>query len=428
MSDWCAAFAKARGLEYHQDALNNIIIIKEAAPGYEGAEPVILQGHLDMVCEKEPGCQKDLEREGLDLEADGDFVTARGTTLGGDDGIAVAMALALLDARDLPHPRLEVVLTVDEEVGMLGAAALDGVPPAGQDPHQPGLGGGGGVHRQLRRGQPDRVHPPCKAGALFGSCADGLGGRPDGGTLGDGDPPGPGQRKRPSGPLSAAVSARTELRLGEAAGGQQGQRHPHREPGPDRGIRRGGGPGRPRGAGGRPAAGAPDHRPGAVPPRAEASHWEGSPMDRTSTERVVCLLTCLPNGVQAMSGDIPGLVQTSLNLGILTTGVEELRACFSVRSSLGSQKEALKDRLTCLTQALGGRTQYSGDYPAWEYKEDSLLRDRMVQVFREQYAASPRWRPSTPGWSAACWRGRFRAWTACPSAPTCWRSTPPGSG
>ena len=132
VSGWCAGFAKARGLEYHQDALNNIIIIKEAAPGYEGAEPVILQGHLDMVCEKEPGCFKDLEREGLDLEADGDFVTARGTTLGGDDGIAVAMALALLDARDIPHPRLEVVLTVDEEVGMLGAAALDVAPLRGK--------------------------------------------------------------------------------------------------------------------------------------------------------------------------------------------------------------------------------------------------------------------------------------------------------
>ena len=122
---------------------SRIIIIKEAAPGYEGAEPVILQGHLDMVCEKEPGCPKDLEREGLDLEVDGDFVTARGTTLGGDDGIAVAMALALLDAQDIHHPRLEVVLTAGR------------VPPAGQDPHQSGLGGGGGVHRQLRRGKPD---------------------------------------------------------------------------------------------------------------------------------------------------------------------------------------------------------------------------------------------------------------------------------
>lgn len=115
-----------------------------------------------------------------------------------------------------------------------------------------------------------------------------------------------------------------------------------------------------------------------------------TPMDWASTERAVCMLTCLPNGVQAMSMEIHGLVQTSLNLGILTTEAEELRACFSVRSSLGSQKEALKDRLTCLTQALGGRTQYFGDYPAWEYKEDSLLRDRMVQVFREQYGREPK--------------------------------------
>ena len=115
-----------------------------------------------------------------------------------------------------------------------------------------------------------------------------------------------------------------------------------------------------------------------------------TPMDRASTEKALCMLTCLPNGIQAMSMDIPGLVQTSLNLGILTTGAEELRACFSVRSSLGSQKEALKDRLTCLTQALGGRTQYSGDYPAWEYREESPLRDRMVQVFREQYGRAPK--------------------------------------
>ncbi|WP_346668416.1 hypothetical protein [uncultured Subdoligranulum sp.] len=93
VSDWCADFARARGLEYHQDSDNNIIIIKEATPGYEQAEPMILQGHLDMVCEKEPDCSKDMAKEGLDLEVDGDFVSARGTTLGGDDGIAVAMAL-----------------------------------------------------------------------------------------------------------------------------------------------------------------------------------------------------------------------------------------------------------------------------------------------------------------------------------------------
>lgn len=115
VSDWCADFARARGLEYHQDSDNNIII-KEATPGYEQAEPMILQGHLDMACEKEPDCSKDMAKEGLDLEVDGDFVSARGTTLGGDDGIAVAMALAVLDSNDLPHPRLEAVFTVDERL------------------------------------------------------------------------------------------------------------------------------------------------------------------------------------------------------------------------------------------------------------------------------------------------------------------------
>ena len=113
-------------------------------------------------------------------------------------------------------------------------------------------------------------------------------------------------------------------------------------------------------------------------------------MDAESTRRAVCMLTCLPNGVQAMSGEIPGLVQTSLNLGILETAAEALSACFSVRSALGSQKEALKDRLACLMEELGGTVEYSGDYPAWEYREESPLRERMVQVFREQYGREPR--------------------------------------
>ena len=85
-----------------------------------------------MVCEKEPGCPKDMDREGLDLLVEGDFVTARGTTLGSDDGIAVAMALAILDANDIPHHRLEAVFTVDEEIGMLGAVAMDVSPLQGR--------------------------------------------------------------------------------------------------------------------------------------------------------------------------------------------------------------------------------------------------------------------------------------------------------
>ena len=125
ISDYLVRFAAEHQLRCIQDAHNNVIIFAPGTPGYESAAPVILQGHMDMVCETAPDCTKDMAREGLDLFVDGDTIGARGTTLGGDDGIAVAMALAILAAGDIPHPPLEVVITVDEETGMLGAAALD---------------------------------------------------------------------------------------------------------------------------------------------------------------------------------------------------------------------------------------------------------------------------------------------------------------
>ena len=132
ISDWCVAFGEKLGLEHYQDEANNVILIAPATPGYEDAPAVILQGHVDMVCEKEAGCAKDMDKEGLDLFVDGDLVGAKGTTLGGDDGIAVAMALAVLEDTTLQHPRLEVVLTTDEEIGMLGAAVLDVTPLQGR--------------------------------------------------------------------------------------------------------------------------------------------------------------------------------------------------------------------------------------------------------------------------------------------------------
>ena len=100
ISDYLVAFAKEHGLKVLQDDLNNVIIVKESSAGYEDAEPIIIQGHMDMVCEKENDCEIDFEKEGLRLYVDGDFVKAKGTTLGGDDGIAVAYALALLEADD----------------------------------------------------------------------------------------------------------------------------------------------------------------------------------------------------------------------------------------------------------------------------------------------------------------------------------------
>ena len=124
--------------------------------------------------------------------------------------------------------------------------------------------------------------------------------------------------------------------------------------------------------------------------RSDAARPQQLPMDEASTQRAVCMLCCLPNGVQAMSRDIPGLVQTSLNLGILTTDANTVQASFCVRSSVATQKEMLVARLRCLMAQLGGTVTVSGDYPAWEYRKDSPLRERMVAVFREQYGRDPK--------------------------------------
>ena len=115
-----------------------------------------------------------------------------------------------------------------------------------------------------------------------------------------------------------------------------------------------------------------------------------TPMDWASTERAVCMLTCLPNGIQAMSADMPGLVQTSLNLGILTTGDDAVHASFSVRSSVATQKQMLIQRLRSLMERLGGSVSTHGEYPGWEYMPQSPLRDLMVQVFTDQYGYAPK--------------------------------------
>ena len=125
ISDLCVDFAKELGLKYRQEPCNNVVIWKPASPGHESAEPIILQGHIDMVCAKTDDCTKDMTREGLDLMTDGEWIWADKTSLGGDNCIAVAMILAILADDTLVHPPIEAVFTVDEEVGMDGAFALD---------------------------------------------------------------------------------------------------------------------------------------------------------------------------------------------------------------------------------------------------------------------------------------------------------------
>ena len=388
ISNYLVKFAAERGLEYYQDAAENVIIIKPATPGYEKAEPVIIQGHMDMVCEKATDCTKDMASEGLDLAVDGDYVFARGTTLGGDDGIAVAMGLALLDSDDLAHPRLEVVITTDEETGMDGAAALDASVLQGRrmlniDSEDEGIftvscAGGAMVKTVLP------VKQEYFTGTAVTIVVDGLAGGHSGVEIHKGR----GNADMLLGRVLYAAAKKTPLRIVSVEGGSKDNAIPSAAKAvvctEDTAALR------------QACA-----EMGAVL-RAEYAVTDpgvrvsvidsgtGVAMDEESTRRIIAFLTCAPNGMQVMSPDIEGLVQTSLNLGVLYTEEEQVVTRFCVRSSVDSQKTMLIHRLECLAHQLGGRIEVSGVYPGWAYRQNSPLRDLMTAVFTEQYGSEPK--------------------------------------
>lgn len=388
ISDYLVSFAEKRGLRCVQDKLNNVIIFKNGSPGYENAKPVIIQGHMDMVCEKTADCSKDMTREGLDLAVEGDMIYARGTTLGGDDGIAVAMALAVLDADDLAHPPIEAVFTVDEEIGMLGAAGMDMSMLRGRrllniDSEDEGIFtvscAGGSVATctlPVRRGD--------YSGEALRITVEGL----QGGHSGVEIDKGRANANMLMGRVLYAIKQSTPMRLICVDGG-----------GKDNAIAL--------------RTVAQVMVKSAEKARAVCAEVEAAlraeyavtdpgvricvaeseaavAMDGSSTERVICMLMNVPHGVQAMSADIEGLVQTSLNMGILTTDSMQVQAVFSVRSSVESQKKMLWDRLRSLMTMLGGSVSITGDYPGWAYRQNSPLRELMTQVFAEQYGYAPR--------------------------------------
>lgn len=388
ISDYLVGFAKERGLEHYQDELNNVIIIAPATPGYEEAAPVIIQGHMDMVCEKAPDCTKDMAVDGLDLAVAGDTVFARGTTLGGDDGIAVAMALAVIDDASLAHPRIEAVITVDEETGMDGAFGIDLSPLKGRaliniDSEEEGIftvSCAGGAHVEC--------HIPSAHESFEGTALDiaieGL----LGGHSGTEIDKGRANANMLMGRLLYTLGQKAEYRLVSVHGGLKDNAIPTASyacivTADEAAVRA--------------VCADMEQRflseytttDSGITVSVTAASPSAIAMDKSGTERAVCFLTCAPCGIEAMSADIAGLVQTSLNLGILTSDERGICASFSVRSSVASQKEMLIDRLRCLSEQLGGSVELSGDYPGWAYRKESPLRELMTEVFTEQYGHAP---------------------------------------
>jgi len=388
ISDYLVSFAKAHEIRYIQDPLNNVILFAEGTCGYEEHPPVILQGHMDMVCEKDADCPIDMDTEGLEIAHDDTCVYAKGTTLGGDDGIAVAFALALLADKTIPHPPLEVIITVDEETGMYGAAGIDlsmlkGRTLINLDSEDEGI-----FTVACAGGARATITLPVERRAVYGPCVkltvDGLQGGHSGVEI---------HKKRANankvmGELLSRVQNLMPLCITKLEGGAKDNAIPRTC------------------SVTLVALGMYIERINDITAQLEKEIREqydepevriwgddvdalgGNALTTEASSKVIAMLNSVPNGVQAWSADIPGLVQTSLNLGVLRLD-EELRMTFAVRSSVNQEKRDLLQQLKGIADMFDGGYSETGDYPAWEYKKDSVLRELMVKIFTEKFSKEP---------------------------------------
>lgn len=387
ISDYCVAFARERNLEVIQDEWNNIIITKEATPGYEMEDAMILQGHLDMVCEKTLESNFDFLKEGLHLETDGKWIWAKDTTLGGDDGIAIAMSLAVLDSKEISHPKIEAVFTVDEEIGLIGAAAIDLSSLTGK--------------RMINIDSEDDGH-------ILTSCA--------GGVILTGYLP---MEYRQMGGMEYKIELKGLL------GGHSGAEI-HKERGNSNVLM-----GRILYVisedvevidiyGGNAHNVIPSHTTAIVKVTdtqvleklkqviaelqdeyslsdggmylniTALEERESMVLDTDSKMALLNALMNLPNGIQSMSSAIPELVETSLNMGKLTIEDHKVVMKYNIRSSKESAKAYLKNRTVAMFEYMGGYAKISGDYPGWDYKVDSPLREAAVKVYTKCFGKDPR--------------------------------------
>lgn len=386
-ADWVVSVAQKAGAEADVDTAGNVLIRAKATAGYEAHPTVILQGHLDMVAAKEPDSPCDPEKEGLLLFREGDLLGAHGTTLGGDDGVAVAMFLALLTDENVKHPPLEILLTADEETGMYGADGFDTSRLKGRlllnlDSDDEGLliagcaGGtrvdislpvcremqknlrfilkirhasGGHSGMEIVRGGMNANHEMAKVlSRLASACPLSLL------SLEGGDKDNAIPTHATASFLAAPESAECLRTLLSEEEARLHKTYDATDPHFTLALTE-------EGMGEEPA----------VPP--------------AETLRLLTFLASTPCGVQKMSPALVDLVQTSLNLGVLKTEENAVTARWSLRSSVAADKEELFARLATAAEAIGAPVCREGDYPAWEYRENSPLRDLMTSTYRAMF-------------------------------------------
>ncbi|MBQ1847792.1 MAG: aminoacyl-histidine dipeptidase [Clostridia bacterium] len=387
ISDICVDFAKKRGLSYVQDEWNNVIIRKPGSKGKEGLEPVILQGHLDMVCAKLPDDPVDMSVTPVKLCCDGTWLYAENTSLGGDNIFAIASIMAILDDGTLSHPPIEALFTTDEETGMFGANGLDAsnlkgkrmlnldseeegvftvscaggvradcrIPVTRESPDGSAfylvtvgglLGGHSGMEIVKERGNSNKIAGRAlyEAAKRFGIRLCGMSG----------------------GKFDNVITMKTEavvaVDMSEAAEFEEFIRnfdkilkneYSSSDPG--------------------------------VYITAEKTKYEGGAVNAADTERALGCLFVLPQGVQSMSVEIPDLPETSLNMGVLKLGETELKFGFSIRSSVRTRKEELYNKVETVVKLCGGAVSPRNSYPEWAYKKHSPVRETALEAYKELY-------------------------------------------
>lgn len=389
ISDYLVSFAKAHGLRYRQDESNNVVIFAPGTCGLEDHESVILQGHMDMVCEKDAGCPLDMAVDGLDVTHDGCCVYAKGTTLGGDDGIAVAYALAILDDNTIAHPPLEVIVTVDEEIGMLGAAAMDLADVKGRtmlnlDSEDEGI-----FTVSCAGGATCTVSLNAERKAVYGPCVrlsvEGLRGGHSGAEIHKNRA----NANKVMGDFLGRIQKLMPLCLTSFSGGSKDNAIPRACQATV--VAMGIGLERINDIAAQLQQEVREtyDEPEALVQAFDVDALGGNALTTAATADVISLLCAAPNGVQAYCPDMPELVQTSLNLGIAKLG-DRFTTTFSVRSSVNAEKEGLITKLKELADFYNGTYSQSGTYPAWEFKKDSRLRDVMVPIYTRMFGKEPK--------------------------------------
>lgn len=390
ISEYCANFAEKHSLKYVKDKANNIIIYKKGSLGYENADPVILQGHLDMVCQKTDDCSIDFLHDSLKLSAEGDFLKAEKTSLGADNGIAVAMILSVLDDESIAHPPIEAVFTTDEEIGMLGAIQLDmnllkarkmiNLDSEDDDVLTVSCAGGSDFSVTVP------VKKEIKQGNKITLTLKGLKGGHSGVEINKGRV----NANILAGRLLNQLKNSVDFEIVSIDGGDKGNAIPNsckvcflvddadkvilyaekylkilkteiltREPDFEYDF-------------------------------STEKNVEIGVVGKAIRDKLIYFLLCAPNGVVEMSADIDGLVETSLNLGILQTNTENIDILFTLRSNKGSALEFLEEKLKTFSTCISNKTEVSGYYPPWEFKENSSLQELYKACYQEQNKTSPK--------------------------------------